>query len=225
MAYSWDVENHKTYNNKSGHYKFNCEYNFILKNLIKTPRSILDIGGGSGRFVIPLLEHCNDITVIDINEQAIEILKTRNSKIKTICSDFMTTIITESFPFIISVEVLSYFQDKNAFFQKVKTLLDQNGVFVFSYTNPDSWRFMLRKFWHVRKKAQAYHEVNLKELKRILADNGFVIKEIEGMNWIPMPLTADNALVSVFAFFEKFFHLNKWISQSPWIMISVKLKD
>lgn len=54
MNYNWDVSDPLAYNNKMGHYKTKIENDFILKYLTKGCNTILDIGGGSGRFAIPI---------------------------------------------------------------------------------------------------------------------------------------------------------------------------
>ena len=222
MGYRWDFLDHKTYNNKSGHYKFGLEYSFIMNNLIRKHDRILDIGGGSGRFALPLSNYCKKVIVIDINPDALEILRARNRTIETICGDFLEIKLSETFSFIIGIEVLGFFEDKNVFFKKVNSLLDNEGVFVFTFTNPNSWRFLLRRLGHLRTGTNNYHEISITDLKKILALNNFKILKMEGMNWVPLPLKTDNFLVNIFSGLEKFFQLKKWISQSPWIMVSIK---
>lgn len=57
----------------------------------------------------------------------------------------------------------------------------------------------------------------------IIEKNGIVIDDIQGFNWIPLPLSYSNSyLINFFAFIERFFCLGKWYTQSPWLMVSVK---
>ncbi|SOD81270.1 methyltransferase domain-containing protein [Spirosoma fluviale] len=218
MKYTWDITNKATYNNRYGRYKFKKEYQFILSQF-KNVVNMLDVAGGSGRFAIPLSTHCNNITVIDINSEALELLMSRNASIKVIKGDFMTVHIDNKFSFLLCIEALNYFSDYDSFFEKINSLLDENGSFVFLAVNPSSWRFLARK---LNKNREDYGELGIEEIKCSLQRNKLEIKKIKGFNWIPLPLTMSNSfLISVFAILEKIFFLENWLTQSPWLLISV----
>ena len=195
MNYNWDILNRKTYNNRTGHYKFWKEYEFITSNSKITYDKILDIAGGSGRFAIPLLDYSSNITVLDINATALQILRERNCNIKTICSDFIKAEIKETFSLIICIEALGNFHNLKDFFNKINKLLIDEGRVVFTYNNPSSWRFFLRKIKHWKKGAYPYKEINIGELKNVLKKCNFEIEKMEGMNWIPLPLSSNSRLV------------------------------
>jgi len=222
MSYIWDYLDKKSYNNRIGHYKFKREFEFIINNSKNNFEKILDIAGGSGRFAIPLHDYSKKITVLDINKTAIQILKNRDSNINTICGDFIKTEFQETFSLILCIEALGYFQNLEEFFNKISTLLIDNGRLIFTYNNPSSWRFLLRKIKHWKKGHYNYNEIKLKELIRILNKCNLDIENMEGMNWIPLPLSSNSKLVSIFENIEKIFMLKKWHSQSPWILISIK---
>ena len=59
MTYIWDINT--GYATKGGKYKTEREISFIKKHMPDRKTKILDIGGGSGRFAIPLTQmgHCN----------------------------------------------------------------------------------------------------------------------------------------------------------------------
>jgi SAM-dependent methyltransferase len=222
MQYQWDFSNKRTYNNRVGKYKFRHQFEFILKNAQNKFENILDVAGGSGRFALPLYEYSKNIKVVDIDEEALNVLSTRNSNIKTLQGDFIELEITEIFSFILCIEALGYFDDLDKFFAKIHTLLSDNGRFVFMYNNPGSWRFILRKIRHIRKGPHPYKEVPLNELKSILLRHSFEIVDMKGMNWMPLPLSSNSRFVYLFEFFEKWLGLSKWYSQSPWLLISIK---
>ena len=195
MKYVWDIANKETYNNLYGRYKYEFQYKFIQIHFTNR-KAVLDIAGGSGRFAIPLHSLCTDITVLDINEEALSLLKTRNSEIKTICSDFMVAPLHKSFSFILCIEALSYFRDYDSFFKK------------------------LRKF---NKHKTDYGEITFSEIKVVIEKNGMVIDKIRGFNWIPVPISWYNSpLIKVFSMFEQLLNLGEWYAQSPWLMVSVK---
>lgn len=218
MSYVWDIANKNTYNNRYGWYKFNRQFNFISKHF--TVRSnVLDIAGGSGRFALPLFEMCQNITVIDINEEALALLASRNHNINRICGDFINLPLGNTYTFMLCIEAISYFKYEE-FFNKIDNLLDDNGTFVFMMVNPDSWRFKLRNF---NLNRTDYKEIKIREMREIIESKGLRIDSLEGFNWIPLPLKWSNSpLVNVFAFIEKTLGLNKLYSQSPWLMVSVK---
>jgi len=124
MNYNWDKLNKKTYNNRVGKYKYQTKFNFIVMNGKNNFLKIFDIAGGSGRFAIPLCKYSKNITVIDINKTAIQILNERNSVINTISDDFENAIIEDTFSLIICIEALDYFSDWNGFIKKTYDLLD-----------------------------------------------------------------------------------------------------
>ena len=222
MEYIWDYLNPKTYNTKVGLYKFKQELTFIINNGKNNFTKILDIAGGSGRFALPLNTYSKNITVLDINSTALEILKERCLGINTICKDFLKTDIQETFSLILCIEAIEYFDDWEEFFSKINQNIAQDGIFIFTYSNPESWRFFLRKIKHWKTGPTHYNEMTLQNLKILLKKLNFEIEKMDGMNWIPLPLSSNSKLVAFFEFVEKRFKLKNWHSQSPWLLISVK---
>jgi SAM-dependent methyltransferase len=223
MAYTLDYLDKNTYNTTMGHYKSSVEIDFILKNAGSKTNSILDICGGSGRIVIPLIKYSSNVTVVDIDADALRILKERNLGISTVCGDFSQVPLDKKYSLILCIEGPDYFQDKKMFFDKVSDLLAADGRFIFTYTNPDSWRYFLRKIKKKGKK-DPYHVMDLPLLKKLLQTHSLEIETIDGFYWMPFSVMSNNPLVKLFGFLEKNLKLNKWLSQSPWLMVSVKRK-
>jgi 2-polyprenyl-3-methyl-5-hydroxy-6-metoxy-1,4-benzoquinol methylase len=226
MDYIWDYVEKRAYNNRTGRYKTKAQFEFILKNCKNKTGRILDIAGGAGRFAVPLMDYSKNITVLDINEKAIQILKERKKEINTICGDFLSTEIPGKYSLILCIEAMPYFEDWKGFFNKINSLMDTNGRYIFSYTNPDSWRFFLRKLKHLKGGySKKYTEMNFENLNKLLRMCGLEIENMEGMNWIPLGVTSNSPLVTFFENVEKIVGLKKWHSQSPWLLISVKKKS
>ncbi|GAB3993256.1 hypothetical protein GCM10028807_28050 [Spirosoma daeguense] len=222
VAYNWDYLFSSAYNNRTGRYKSRTQLNFIIKHLNEAPLRILDVAGGSGRFAIPLLEKSDDITVVDINQNAIDILKSRNEKIIAFCADFLQAKFEGDYSSIICIEALCYFADVKEVLAKMNSLLRKNGKVIFTYTNIESWRYFLRRIKSLSGDESTYYDVKFSELKQMLSDCNFEIEAVEGMNWIPLPLSSNNILVDFFAFTEDKLNLKNWQSQSPWLLISAK---
>ncbi len=221
MGYQWSFAN--TYNNRMGKYKTEAEYDFIEQNIIENSK-ILDVGGGSGRFSIPLHNLGNDVTVVEQSKEALKMLSEQNPAIKTVQSDFMEFECSRKFDIIIAIEVTIYFEDWDLFFAKINSLLKKEGKFIFSVINPGSWRFLLRKFYNKFNDHSYFNYYYLSEIKNLLSKNLFEINSMEGFYWLPFNLTSNNPLVDFFVKTERILGLNKIISQSPWIMISATKK-
>ncbi len=222
MAYQWDPESPTGYNNKSGQYKYRKEFGFILRHCPPGNTSLLDIAGGAGRMCIPLKNHFNSIHVTDLSAEALELLKKKEPGIKTTAGDFMTLQFNQQYSYVFCIEALGYFEDTAAFLQKVSGLVEKNGYFIFTYTNPGSWRFILRTIKSGLKDTSNYTDMNFSQFILLLQQNNFEIQDMEGMNWMPLPMHANGFLVTFFDSIERVFGLSKWISQSPWILICVK---
>jgi 2-polyprenyl-3-methyl-5-hydroxy-6-metoxy-1,4-benzoquinol methylase len=222
MGYNWDYLDKKAYNNKVGQYKFKREFDFIFNNGKSQLENILDVAGGSGRFAIPLSKHSDQITVLDANSTALQLLSQREPEINTILGDFMKMDIHETFSLILCVEALGYFQNWEEFFNKIQLLMSEDARFIFTYQNPRSWRFLLRKLKHWRTGFYEYKEMDLMQLTELLNKCNLEIVKMEGMNWIPLSLASNSKLVSLFERTEKIFKLYSWHSQSPWILFSLK---
>ena len=100
--------------------------------------------------------------------------------------------------------------------------MEKEARFIFTYTNPSSWRFFLRNIKRRISNTRDYTEMNLRDFKSLLHRCGFEIEVMEGMNWMPLPVRSNSVFVGPLAFSERAFKLHKWYAQSPWLLISVK---
>jgi 2-polyprenyl-3-methyl-5-hydroxy-6-metoxy-1,4-benzoquinol methylase len=212
--YIWD-ENSEPYSSKMGQYKTKIELGFIENALKNFPLNskVLDVGGGSGRFSKKLINKGFIPKIIDSNEIAIKIA--RENGIDAECVDFFEYSSVKNFDVILSIEVLSYIENKSLFFEKVHSLLGKNGMFIFTAANPKSWRYILRN--SIKSKFK-FHEQYLQSYSELLK-NYFEIVEIKGFLWQPFSLTSNNIMISFFAKLEKMF-FSKLLKQSPWWLFS-----
>ena len=105
-------------------------------NLDKDARYILDLGGGTGLELFHLFELYPDarVTVIDITENMVEKLKTRDfaDKVTTICGDFFEVDFGKDYDAVISTSALHHFKkdEKVILYKKIYDCLKENGQFL-----------------------------------------------------------------------------------------------
>jgi cyclopropane fatty-acyl-phospholipid synthase-like methyltransferase len=218
MSYQWDIQDKRGYNNRMGRYRFTNEFEFIKKH-IAPGKKVLDIGGGSGRFAIPLMELGYDVTVVDKSSDALEILQNRSRAIKCINSDFMNAEIDDQYDNLIAIEVIYYFDNYSAFFKKVSGLMKKGGKCILMVENPNSPRYYFRK---IKKNIlDIYHPEQISRLKLLLEQTGLKIEAVNGFNWVPLSVSSDSILVDAFAKIESTLGLGKIKSISPLLMYSL----
>jgi SAM-dependent methyltransferase len=208
-----------------GRYKTESEYRFIDK-YSRPGLVVLDIGGGSGRFAIPLHNKGHKVIVIDKNPEALKALHARQPGIRSVNSDFFDLDFddNEKFDLILAVEMLLYIKDWVGFFEKVNAVLADDGVFIFSATNKSSWRTIMQKQIDRLRNVNDYEYSVFcpKEYAQIIHRCSFAIENVSGFSWVPCKLSSDSRFVEVFAFLERLFFLNQYIKQSPWLMYAVR---
>ena len=108
----------------------------LADNLDKSAKKILDLGGGTGLELIHLFELFPDahVTVIDITENMLEKLKTRNfaSQVTTICGDFFEVPFGEDFDAVITTSAFHHFKkdEKIKLLKKILGCLKDGGQFI-----------------------------------------------------------------------------------------------
>jgi 2-polyprenyl-3-methyl-5-hydroxy-6-metoxy-1,4-benzoquinol methylase len=215
--YLWDINNPEGYNNKSGHYKTRVEYDFIINHLPKDRKRILDLGGGSGRFAVPLMVKGFPVTVVDLNEQAIQLCKERLIE-DSYCMDFRL-FEGKGFDVVLAIE-LFLVTTPGEVFKIASNSLNDKGLFIFVATNKNSWRYRLHNLR--KKKTVNLGEYSLNEYRQMLHAFKFSIIDLKGFNWIPFRVNSNNLFIPVFAFIEKVFSLNHWLKQSPWLLFACR---
>jgi 2-polyprenyl-3-methyl-5-hydroxy-6-metoxy-1,4-benzoquinol methylase len=215
--FQWDIENPKGYNNRSGIYKTRIEYNFIKSHISNLQESILDLGGGSGRFALPLVMEGYDVTVVDLDSNAIELCKKRGVP-KSYCID-IRDFKSINFDIVLAIELFLVTSPK-VVLEVASRKLSKNGLLIFTATNKDSWRYKLHNL--KTNKSKNYGELSVSEFQNLIAESGFSIIDIKGFNWMPFKVNSNNILIPLISKLESFFRLYKWLGQSPWILFAVK---
>ena len=213
--YFWDENNPRSYNNRMGIYKTNIERDFINNYLPSGQKyNILDVGGGSGRHVMPLLKKNHSVTIIDKSTPAFMLAKERYPSVNYINQDFLTANIRHNlYDLVIAIEVIMYIKNLDFFLLKIHKSLKDNGLLIFTATNINSWRYILRKFR--KNRCKYFNEFTPKNYEKVLKKCRFKIITVEGFLWMPFRLNSNNFLIPFFQNFEKILSLNYFIIQSP----------
>jgi 2-polyprenyl-3-methyl-5-hydroxy-6-metoxy-1,4-benzoquinol methylase len=220
LNYLWDITT--GYSTKSGRYKTKIEKKFIYTYLPNNKLSILDIGGGSGRWAVPFSKEGHDVTVIEINDDALNILRNRDNTINIINKKIEDTTLTTTFDFIIAIEVTDSIDDFDALFSKVNSLLVKNSHFIFSCTNLTSFKYIIKG-----KGKEKHHypgALQYRDYLKIINKYNFELIDVIGFYWLPVRINSNSLLVNIFSVLEKIFRLRNWLSQSPELIFCIKKK-
>lgn len=219
-GYLWDQNNPTGYFNRMGFYKTKVELDFILTHVLKKDSHILDLGGGSGRFAIPLMKLGHDVTVVDLDNDAIQLCKARGVE-KAYCND-IRNINLPLFDVVLAIELFLVTTPQDVM-NVVNNQLKENGIFIFVATNKLSWRYKLHSLR--KKKTKNLGEFSLSEYKDMITNKGFEIIDIKGFNWMPFRVNSNSILIPFFTLIESLFRLNKWLGQSPWLLFACRKID
>ena len=108
----------------------------LADSLDKDAKIILDLGAGTGLELIHLFElfPSAEVTVIDITENMLEVLKKRSfaDHVTTICGDFFEVEFGENYDAVISTSALHHFkkEEKIKLYKKILDCLKENGQFI-----------------------------------------------------------------------------------------------
>ena len=225
-AYVWDLENPKGYANAMGRYKTRREREFLFAHVTGERQRVLDVGGGSGRWAVPLAELGHYVTVVDISEEALRLLHMRNQpSISTRCDDFFVQTFDNPFDVVLGIESIQYFTSVplEDLFAKVHSVLRPGGRFVFTELNSHSWRHALHGLRGSRNKS--YNVAGPNDYQSVLQKAGFRLLSMEGFVWMPFVVCSNSRLVPLFEGVERTLHLNRWLRQSPWLLIAAQRPD
>lgn len=112
---------------------FHFAYSYIKKSMNKNKNKLLDIGAGFGYFIKYLPANiCAE--AVEVSKEATNALK-KNTRGKVYNGNFLDIDIKNKFDFIVSYDVIEHQNDLIGYLYKIKTLLNENGIVIF--TTPD----------------------------------------------------------------------------------------
>ena len=136
-------------------------------NLDKNAKNILDLGGGTGLELIHLFELYPDVhvTVIDITENMVEKLKTRDfaDKVTAICGDFFEVDFGKDYDAVISTSALHHFkkEEKVILYKKIYDCLKENGEFLNSDFIAEDEEFEKEQLYELDNEFDKYKHIDI----------------------------------------------------------------
>jgi SAM-dependent methyltransferase len=210
-----------------GRYRTRKQLAFLSAQLTGEQLTILDIGGGSGRFAIPLADRGHRVTVVDISRDALELLRSRRPHgIATRFGDFLDHSFEGRFDAVVAMESVQLFTSVTLeqLFARVHAVLRPGGRFVFTELNGQSWRYALHSLRR-RGNRPSYNVSTSRGYRTALENAGFQLIAVEGFVWMPFSACSDSRLVPAFESLERALRLNRWTMQSPWLLYAAQRLD
>ncbi len=229
--YYWDIAN----STQMGRYLTTIEEDFISTYLKGDGqvKSILDVGGGSGRIAIPLNNKGYKIFVVEADPLPLLKLKSKKTELPAIYvgkSSKFFPFKSGTFDCILCLQVIDLAEESDWFFIECRRILKEQGTFIFSILNGNSYKGFLRKWQLTREvvkgkywKKKEYQKT-LSEIQCNIKGAGFSLMKAKGYNWIPFTRSSNQWTIPLFAFLERIMGLNLLTSLSPWVILVAKKK-
>jgi ubiquinone/menaquinone biosynthesis C-methylase UbiE len=206
----WDT----VYESPVGEYYTSNALKFIRDNIgNKGIDKILDIGGGAGRIAIPLHKDGYEVDVLDIDNDALKLLKERECNIKTILGDIRSFNPDTKYDCIIRIGTIKYLDNFDDFLESLSPCLAKDGYVVLELLNPRSFRRIIAK---TLRKTKYSTEIPPKVCAEKLHSHGYKLLSKKGSYWlVPTSNCHNNIIVKIASIIEKILLLNHIVSLSP----------
>lgn len=218
-----------------GQYLTSIESFFIYQCLqnTKTTHSVLDIGGGTGRFAIPLKEKGFDVTVIEVQAAPLWWLRTKNPSIHSILISPRIRgwpIKDSCMDCILAIQIPHLGADW--FWQECHRILRANGIVIMCSSNNHSYKGLLHKMrpllkpFVMKRGKWAYsnfYRISAKSLIKTMEKNNFRLEAALGYNWLPATRDSNFPLIPLWGTVEEGLGLRKNLTfQSPWVLFQAR---
>ena len=215
-----------------GQYLTQIEQSVIQESLmlhLAKPAVILDAGGGTGRFAVPLYRNGYRVIVEEINPLPLKILRNREPAIPSILLDGKVkhfSIKGSSVDCLLCIEVFRLIQS-GWFFSECNRILKQNGIVIFTTHNRYSYKgfykkFLLKEDFEKHPWEKFNYTSSFRQIKLRLKSASFELIRAKGFNWFPASRASSSKLIPYFASMERWLRLDLLLSLSPWIIIEAR---
>jgi len=156
----------------------------LIESHTQKGSTLLDLGFGSGRDMINLINRGYNVYGIDFSEKLVEIAKENPLLKDNVTQDNLSRLSSfdkNSIDLAFSVGVLMHLSKKErlAFFNRIKTILKPNGVLILSYNESDRTNDDQRLFCKISRNEISF-EAGMTLLKRVV----FADSAKRDMKWI-----------------------------------------
>lgn len=101
-----------------------------------TSKKILDVGAGTGRISVELARRGADVTALDVSKEMLNILKLKNSHIKTVVGDGEHIPFEQNtFDVVVAAFFIVHLKNPTYFFEEAYRVLKPGGVLVVTNIN------------------------------------------------------------------------------------------
>ena len=223
QPYEYDLDDPLVYRNEMGRYKTARQLEFIRGQLSGPSLRILDIGGGGGRIAVPLAQDGHHVTVVDISQQALDLLTARTGEtVDVALAGLMSYEPPAPFDVALMIDTLKYVTEVSVTeeFAKINWFLPVGGLLVVAEINQGSFRTRLSE--RLGRRDRWYNIATREGYRRALVDAGFETAQEQGFSWMPLPFNSNSRSVGWFGRLETGLRLGRWLGASPWLLIAAR---
>jgi SAM-dependent methyltransferase len=151
--------------------------------------TILDLGAGQGRFAPFLLQHTNNLILMDLSEKCIETCRARfgkDSRVRCLLNDgrSLDMIADDSIDFVFSHDALTFTEaaDLEHYLRQLAAKLRKNGVAFLHHSNlgaywyyrtlSQRWIKLLRRFKFIENDSWRAYSVSAEGLRKVCDEAG-----------------------------------------------------
>lgn len=148
----------------------------LIRALMPSARTVLDVGAGRGGFVLEAIKNGLQAVALDINPRAVEVWRTQ--EVPGVLGDALASpFYTRAFDVVRAKELLEHTPSPLALVLSMKQLLRQGGLLIVHVPSPYSQLFPAGNFWddytHIRPLSRL-------GLRRLIEDAGMHLIRVEG---------------------------------------------
>jgi len=216
--YYWDIINAT----KMGRYLTNKEHEFIdiFIGNFSVKGICLDVGAGSGRQSIHLLQKGFDTVALEINKLALRKCKNKEKNIMPTLSDAQQLPFRDAiFNCVSAIEAIEYYPRLDTFLRECNRVLKERGYLMITFSNKNSYKNIIRMCVGERNR---FYNLSYKKLKEKLEKRGFSVENTLGFNWLPAGRASNSKFIPLLSFLERILKLKYLPSISPWIFMVAK---
>lgn len=174
---------------------------------------VLDIGAGTGRLSIELQKAGADVTAVDTSEEMLNVLRKKNSDIKTIIVDGVKLPLSDdSFDKIVSCDAMVHFTNWKEFMKEHIRVVKKGGLIVHNMFNDDHLKYISNKKYirtsYISDCGGYGSSVNRSELEAFCIE-----QNIELLQMIPYGAFSQTAFSYGILTHQEMLKLQKWYSE------------